>query len=87
MPALERAIGVEGTIDLHRQIVASIPPEEMAQTLPLMLPAMNIDDRTDVLGGMQQAVPPEVFAGVWTLAKSALDTADSRALGRRLGVA
>ena len=86
MPALERAIGVEGTIDLHRQIVASIPPEEMAQTLPLMLPAMNIDDRTDVLGGMQQAVPPEVFAGVWTLAKSALDTADSRALGRRLGV-
>jgi hypothetical protein len=86
MPALERAIGADGAFALHQAVIASIPPEEMAKTLPLMLRAMNIDDRTEVLGGMQQGAPAEVFAGVWTLAKSALGPADALALGRRLGV-
>src|SRR5262249_33569701 len=86
MPALERTIGFEGVLALHQAIVGSIPPDEMAKTLPLMLRAMNIDDRTEVLGGMQQHAPAEVFTGVWNLAKSALDPADARALGRRLGV-
>ena len=36
----------------------------MAKSLALMLPAMNIDDRTELLGGMQQGAPAEVFAGV-----------------------
>jgi hypothetical protein len=85
-PALERTIGFEGVLALHQAIVGSIPPEEMAQELPLMLRAMNIDDRTELLGAMQHAAPPEVFAGVWSLAKSALDPVDALALGRRLGV-
>ena len=58
----------------------------MAKSLALMLPAMNIDDRAELLGGMQQGAPAEVFAGVWGLAKSVLDPADALALGRRLGV-
>jgi hypothetical protein len=86
MPALERTIGFEQVLTLHQALVSSIPPEEMAQTLPLMLRAMNIDDRTEMLGGMQQNAPAEVFAGVWNLAKSALTPSDARALGRRLGV-
>ncbi len=86
MPALEQAVGFEGVLALHQAIVGSIPPEEMAKTLPLMLRAMNIDDRAEVLGGMQQGAPAEVFTGVWSLAKSALDPADALALGRRLGV-
>ena len=51
MPALEQAIGVEAVIGIHGAIVGSIPPDQMAQALALMLPALNIDDRTDLLGG------------------------------------
>jgi hypothetical protein len=86
MPALERAVGIDGVVALHQAIVGSIPPDEMMRTLPLMLTAMNIDDRAEVLGGMQAAAPPEVFAGVWNLAKSVLAPADALALGNRLGV-
>ena len=53
MPALEAAIGVESTIAIHGAIVGSIPPDEMAQSLALMLPAMNIDERTALLGGIR----------------------------------
>jgi hypothetical protein len=87
MPALEAAIGPETVMEVHQAIVGSIPPEQMAQSLSVMLPAMNIDDRTEMLGGMQAGAPVEVFAGVWALAGSLLSEADHVALGRRLGIA
>ena len=59
----------------------------MAQSLALMLPAMNIDDRTEMLGGMQAGAPAEVFDGVWGLAGSVLAPADHAALAARLGLA
>jgi hypothetical protein len=86
MPALEDAVGVEATVAIHHAIVSSIPPDQMARSLALMLPAMNVDDRTELLGGMQAGAPAEVFAGVWSLAGSVLAAADHRALGHRLGI-
>ena len=86
MPALESKLGVEAVLGIHLAIVGSIPPDEMASSLALMLPAMNIDDRCELLGGMQAGAPPEVFAGVWNLATSVLAPADAAALGRRLGL-
>lgn len=86
MPALESAIGVEAVLGIHQAIVGAIPPDEMARSLAIMLPAMDIDDRAELLGGMAAGAPPEVFAGVWSLAGSVLDPADHRALGRRLGL-
>jgi len=71
---------------LNQTIVASIPPDEMAKSLALMIPAMNVDDRAELLGGMQQGAPAEVFNGVWGLVKSVLVPADASALGRRLGI-
>ena len=49
-----------------------------------MIPAMNVDDRAELLGGMQAGAPPEVFAGVWSLVGSVLEPADHAALARRL---
>ena len=86
MPALERAIGPDAVFALNQTIVASIPPDEMAKSLALMIPAMNVDDRAELLGGMQQGAPAEVFSGVWGLVKSVLVPADASALGRRLGI-
>ena len=87
MPALAAAMGVDEVVAVDQAIVASIPPDVMATSLGFMLPAMNIDDRTELLGGMQAGAPPEVFAGVWALAGSMLTPADHQALGARLGIA
>ena len=86
MPALETAIGVPAVVEIHGAILGSIPPQEMARSLAMMLPLMNIDERAEMLGGMQAEAPPEVFAGVWSLAGSVLSPADHTALARRLAV-
>ncbi len=86
MPALAAVMGVDEIMAVDQAIVASISPEAMAQSLGFMLPAMNIEDRAAMLGGMQAEAPPEVFAGVWALAGSILNPSDYRALGTRLGI-
>lgn len=84
MPALEAAIGVPAVIAVHEAILAGIPPEAMARSLALMLPAMNVDDRTDLLAGMRANAPAEAFQGVWSLAGSVLDHAEVAELANRL---
>jgi iron-sulfur cluster repair protein YtfE (RIC family) len=86
MPALAQRIGVDAVIDLHHAIVGSIPPDEMASSLALILPVMNTDDRVELLGGMQAGAPPEVFAGVVDLARSVLRPDQFQVLTNRLGV-
>ncbi len=85
-PELQRVLGVDGMLAVHQAILASIPPEVMATSLALMLPAMNNADRTELLGGMQAGAPPEAFAGVWNLAGSVLEARDVAVLAARLGL-
>jgi len=84
MPALEAEVGLEQIVGIHQAILAAIPPDEMARSLAIMIPAMNIDDRAALLGGMQAGAPAEVFEGVWGLVGSVLDPADLQSLARRL---
>jgi hypothetical protein len=84
MPGLEAAVGIEDVVRIHQAILADIPPQEMAKGLAVMIPAMNIDDRAALLGGMQAGAPAEAFAGVWSLVGSVLDVAELRPLARRL---
>jgi hypothetical protein len=86
MPALARAIDFEQILAIHQSIVGAIPPAVMAKSLAVMLPSMNVDDRTELLGGMQQNAPAEVFAQVFGLARSVLTPADGNALAQRLGI-
>jgi hypothetical protein len=85
MPALLDAVGVDGAVGVHQAIVSSIPPPAMARGLAVMIPAMNVDDRAELLGGMRHEAPPEVFGAVWGLTQSVLTVADFRALAARLG--
>jgi hypothetical protein len=84
MPALERAVGVDAVVGLHVSIVSAIAPEQMARSLAFMLPAMNIDDRTELLTGMKKTAPKEAFEAVTGLAKSVLEPTDFAALAARL---
>jgi hypothetical protein len=85
MPALETAVGIEAVVAVHGAIVGPMPPEEMARSVALMLPAMNIDDREEFFVGMAAGAPAEVVDGVWNLAGSVLEPADVVALAGRLG--
>jgi hypothetical protein len=87
MPALEARLGVDAVVGIHQAILGAIPPEEMARSLALMLPAMNVDGRAELLGGMRAGAPAEVFEGVWRLAGSVLEPADVTSLARRLELA
>lgn len=87
MPALAAAVPVPALVAVHEAIVGSIPPPEMAQSLALMLPALNADDRAELLGGMQAGAPAEVFAGVVGLARSVLSDEAFASVSGRLGLA
>lgn len=86
MPTIERAIGPDGCGALHAAIVGSIPPDEMARSLAFMLPAMNVEDRVEMLSGIRMAAPPEVFTAVVDLARSVLASPDAAALTARMGL-
>ena len=86
MPVLDRALAFEELLAIHQAIVGSIPPPELAKGLAIMLPAMNIDDRTELLGGMRMSAPAPVFQAVWSLAGSVLEPTDVRDLATRLGL-
>ena len=86
MPALLDAVGVENAVGIHHAIVGSIPPPAMAKALAVMIPAMNVDDRAEMLGGVQASAPPQVFEGMWALAGSVLSPVDADAVARRIGL-
>lgn len=87
MPALERAIGPEAVLEIHGSIIAGIEPDELMRSLAVMFPAMNVDDRTELLGGMRASAPAEAYAAVVSLLRSVLDPADAAAVVDRLGAA
>jgi len=72
MYALADAMPVEDLIAIDQAIVGSIPPDEMAAGLSVMLPAMNVDDRVELLVGIREGASLAVFAGICALAESVL---------------
>ena len=86
MQRLPELVGVEEIAAMHGAIVGSIPPDEMARSLAFMLPAMNIDDRAELFGGLRLAAPPEAFDATMGLARSVLRSSDFVALVDRLAV-
>jgi hypothetical protein len=86
-PAFAGFVSADELVAIDRAIVASIPPEQMAIGLSLMLPAMNIEDRSEMLAGMKHGAPPQVVAGVQALAQSVLAPSDYAALAVRVDAA
>lgn len=85
MPALELAVGVPVVAEIHGAIVGPMPPEELMRSLALMLPMMNVEDRTEFFGGFAANAPAEVVDAVWGLATQVLESADLRTLAGRVG--
>jgi hypothetical protein len=50
-----------------------------------MLPAMNPDERTSMLGGMKAGAPPEIFNIFWATAADVLSPAQLAVVANRIG--
>lgn len=86
MPALWHAMTDEELIEVEQRLVASIPPEKLARFLSWMIPAMNHPERVEMLTGMRDRGPAEVFIFVRDLSRSVLSEADYAALENALPV-
>ena len=69
MPYLQDRMSDPELMDVQNQLRASIPPPRMADYLRLMIPAMNIQERTAMFSGMKAFAPPEALKGACKLAE------------------
>lgn len=87
VPLLLTALGPEQSAAIERAIAESIPEPVRVRTLAVMIPALNVEERVEVLAGMRAGMPAAAFDQVWGLAASVLPLADRTALAARLGIA
>jgi hypothetical protein len=74
-------------IEIEHRLVASIPPQAMVKALHWFMPALNAAERSEMMQGMRQGMPPEAFVGVLDIARRTLKSADYTKLTRSLGIA
>ena len=86
MVMLSQHLAFDELLAIDNSIVASIEPDMLARSAALMLPAMNIDDQTELYEGARAGVPAEVFQGMLSLAQAVLEPARYAALAQRLAV-
>jgi hypothetical protein len=87
MRALRDAMSVAELFEVDMALRASVPPPMMCAFIAVMAPAMNPEERTNMLGGMQAGAPPEIFELFRAAAEAALDPASYRAVATQLGLA
>ena len=82
MPLLWAKYDDQQLMDVSITIRANIPPPVMGNFLSCMIPAMNHGERVEMLSGMKQAAPAEVFMGVCKLSESVLSSGDWQKLNQ-----
>lgn len=87
MPALNAAMSDEELEAVTVQIRMSVPPPEMCIFIKYMVPSMNFAERLDMLGGMYQGAPPEIFEMFRAAAEVCLPAAEYRAVAEAAGFA
>lgn len=73
-------------VEIHNNLVASIPPEEMMFVARWMIPFMNPAERTAVLADMQAHAPAPAFAAVLETVRPHLSTREWTKLARGLSL-
>lgn len=67
-------------------ILASQKPEEQTYSLEIMLPAINLYERADMINGGRANAPPEMFQALLKIAERVLDPYDWTALKPKIGI-
>lgn len=87
MPALNAAMSDEELEGVTNQIRGSVPPPEMCVFIRYMVPSMNFSERLNMLGGMYQGAPPEIFEMFRAAAQECLSPADYQQVAVAAGFA
>lgn len=72
--------------ETFKTILASQNPEELKYDLQIMLPAMNVYERVDMINAGRASMPPQVFQGLLKLAEQVLSPDDWIALKPKIGI-
>ena len=86
MPFLQDRLTDPELMGITNQLCGSIPPSRMGDYLKLMIPTMNIQERTAMFSGMKAFAPSEAFEGACQLAQSVLDEQEWRDLCEKVGL-
>ena len=87
MPALNAVMSDEELEAVTNQIRGSVPPPEMCVFIRYMVPSMNFGERLNMLGGMYQGAPPDIFEMFRAAAEACLDPAEYRQVASAAGFA
>jgi hemerythrin-like domain-containing protein len=71
-------------LDAFNTIITSMEPRMLMLNLGIMIPAMNIYERTTLLSGIKASAPPEAYKGVTELAERVLTPEDWTELNERV---
>jgi hemerythrin-like domain-containing protein len=85
-PILWKLCTEEELATTFRSILTSQTPAEITENFEMMLPAINLQERVEMLGGGRAIMPPEVFQGFLKLAQRVLNPDDWTTLKQKLGI-
>ena len=85
-PTLWKLCTNEELANTFRTILASQKPNELKYNLEIMLPAMNLDERAEIINAAQAGAPPEMFQAVLKLAEQVLSPDEWTALKSKIGI-
>jgi hypothetical protein len=71
-------------MELRGRLQGSIPPARFGEWLEIMLPALNLDERTAMLRGIKQAAPAPAFAAATAIASRVLGTSGWNAVREQI---
>jgi hypothetical protein len=86
MTALRDAMSIGELFEVDMALRSEVAPPTMCAFISVMVPAMNLDERTNMLGGMQAGAPAEIFELFRSSAEAALFPSDYEAVAARLGL-
>jgi hypothetical protein len=86
MGSLRNVMSTAELFTTDMELRAAVPPPMMLKFAAVMLPAMNVDERTAMLGGIRAGAPAEAFEAVRAVAESTLSLGDYVTVAARLGL-
>jgi len=86
-PTLWKLCTNEELATVFSKILGAQKPEELSESVEMMIPAMNLYERADMLLGGKASIPPQAFQALLKIVERVLSTDDWTALKSKIGIA
>jgi hypothetical protein len=84
MARLRERVSLRDLFELEMAIRTGISTNSMCDFIAVMAPAMNLEERTNMLFGMREGAPPEIYERFRAATEVSLGTAEYAAVAARL---